>query len=187
MFKNISGVLLDLNHTERDVLARLLELAEERLEEFGRLPNGPGRYWSKDVSKTMAQAMIDGLREELELETAEKTKPSKTVREVEAWRRRRAKGRDHHHVSKKAVRCAYDRCSAVLYAQPGDAKHVWDLALEKGWKVLDHKYYGEGGYSDVLGYPSEDLICEAKHDKHGCAIYTDDQDCEFWPNTDREV
>lgn len=178
MIKKIAGVLIDPNETERDALAAVLNLAEKHLDELGRLPKGDGRYFGKDTSKTMAKAVIDGLRETLDLASAEEPEPPKTVRQVEAWRLRRAKGRDHHHVSKKAVRCAYDRCSGVLYAQPGDSKHVWERALEKGWKPLDHTHYGEGGYSETIGYPSEDLVCEARHDKHGCPIYNGPEDCQ---------
>lgn len=187
MIKNVKGVLLDLNQDEKVVMARLLELAESSLDEFGRLPKGDGRYQSKDTSRRMAQAVIDGLWEGLGLAEVKRIQPAQTAEQVEAWRLRRAKSLDHHHTSKKAVRCAYDQCSAVLCAKPGDSKHVWQRALEKGWTPIDWKYHGKGGYDEATGYPSEDLICEAEHDRHGCAIYDGDkQNCLFWPNPDRD-
>lgn len=176
MLKQISGVLLDLNDTERAAMKLVLKLAERHLDEAGRLPKGDGRYESRATTKAMTQAVIDGLREELDLHSAEDAEPE---RDVEEWRRERALKADHHHTNKRWVLCAYDRCNARLVRANGTkAEHPWTRALKEGWTPIDWKYYGKGNYSPTLGDPSEDLICPAKHDKHGCPLYNGPEDCQ---------
>lgn len=177
MLKQISGVLLDLNDTERMAFKLVLELAERHLDEAGRLPKGDGRYESKQTTKAMAKAVIDALREELDLYSAEDAEPE---RDVEQWRRERAVKADHHHTNKQWVLCAYARCNMRLQRANGvKAEHPWVRARQEGWTPIDWQYYGEGGYSEALGHPSEDLVCPTKHDKHGCPLFNGPEDCQL--------
>lgn len=175
MLKRIEGVLLTLNETEREALDRLLTVASQHIDEVGRLPKGGGRYFSKETSQAMVQALIEGLREELDLR---ETEPEPV--DVEQWRRERAVKADHHHTNERYVLCAYDRCNARLQRANGSkAQHPWVRAREEGWTPIDWKYYGEGGYSQTIGYPSEDLVCPVKHDEHGCPLYNGAEDCQM--------
>lgn len=181
MLKQINGVLLDLTETERQALKLVLELAERNKDEAGRLPKGDGGYESVATTKAMVQAMIDGLREELDLHSAEDAEPEPDLeRDVEQWRRERAVKADHHHTNKRWVLCVYDRCHNRLQRANGSkAQHPWVQAREEGWTPIDWQYYGEGGYSETLGYPSEDLICPERHDEHGCPLYNGPEDCQM--------
>lgn len=176
MLKRIEGVLLNLNETEREVLDRVLRLASGHLDEIERLPKGDGRYFSRQTSGDMAKALIEGLREELDLRETETAEPE---RDVEEWRRERALKADHHHTNKQWVLCAYDRCNARVQRANGvKAEHPWVRALAEGWTPIDWKHHGKGGYSKALGRPSEDLICPEQHDEHGCPLYNGPEDCQ---------
>lgn len=71
MFKKINGVLLDLNKAEREAFDVILALAERHLEETPRFKWSDGRYMSAQISQSMVTAMIEGLREELDLPEGE--------------------------------------------------------------------------------------------------------------------
>jgi hypothetical protein len=176
MIEKVDGVLLDLNETEDEVLARLLNLAERHLSDFGRMPKGDGRYYSKDASVMMAKAVITELREKLALDGPPQE------RDVEEWRREQALERDDHHVNAERVLCVYDRCSSRYSYDKKQPGHVWEQALAAGWKILERQYTARG---DRVIPPSADLVCEAQHDEHGCPIYDDEHDCVFWPHNVR--
>lgn len=183
MLKRINGVLLDLNEAEREVFNHLLALAEKHLDEFGRLPKDTFGYYSKDSSRSMAQAVIDGLREELDLPAVVDTQKT---RNVEEWRVELALKADYHHVNAQRVVCVYDHCNTtVSRANGANAQHPWLQARQEGWTPYDWKHHGQGGFSEAIGRPSADLVCPAEHDKHGCSLYNGAQDCVYWPNIDR--
>lgn len=177
MFKKIDGVLLDLNEAEREAFNTVLALAQRHVDETGRFKWSDGRYMSAKTSQDIVISLIEGLREELDLRATEADIQPPTADEVEAWRRRLAVRNDDDFTNRRWVKCAFDRCGTTLYRANGvRAQHPWVQALEEGWKPLDHKHYGVGGFSKTLGRPSVDLECSLPHDEHGCPIYDGDKE-----------
>ncbi len=68
MISKVSGLLLELNETERFVMAEILRLAEQHIDGMERLRWSSGRCMDKATSASLAKGFIQDLRKDLGIE-----------------------------------------------------------------------------------------------------------------------
>lgn len=168
MFKKMTGVLFELNDTEKEVMAQILDLAQVHVADAQPLRWGSGKQMSVEVSQRLVLNFCLDLRKSLSLPDAPPISQDR-----EELRLAAAIRRHDHHVSRRRVLCAYDHCSQTYNSQGNKADdHPWPNALKAGWKVF---------YLNPDGPLNTDLSCPGDHDQHGCWIQDKDpQCCIYW-------